>query len=71
VLDRLAYDARFEGADVCGDIRQFRHAYQLAGRGRTFATSRSPLSEKSFERLLALCCRQVLDGVAQRGTRHS
>jgi hypothetical protein len=26
-LDRLAHDARFKGADVGGDIGEFRHAY--------------------------------------------
>jgi hypothetical protein len=31
-LNRLSDDARFECSDVGGDIRQFRHAYQLAGR---------------------------------------
>ena len=38
-LDRLAQDARFERADVGGDVRQFWHAYQLAGWTRGFATS--------------------------------
>src|SRR5258708_40003 len=30
-LDRLPHDARFEGADVGGDVRQFGHVYELAG----------------------------------------
>jgi hypothetical protein len=38
-LDRLPDDAWFERTDVCGDIRQFWHAYQLAGRPCAFATS--------------------------------
>jgi hypothetical protein len=37
-FDRLRDDARFECSDVGGDIRQFRHAYQLAGRTCAFAT---------------------------------
>ena len=35
-LERLADDARFERADVGGDIRQFWHAYQLAGGALCF-----------------------------------
>src|SRR5713101_4596486 len=38
-IDRLCDDARFECKDVGGDIRQFRHADQLAGRACAFATS--------------------------------
>jgi hypothetical protein len=38
-IDRLRDDARFECSDVGGDIRQLRHAYQLAGCARAFATS--------------------------------
>ncbi len=37
-LDRLPDDARFERADVSGDIRKLRHAYQLARRSLVFAT---------------------------------
>src|SRR6266478_1785264 len=36
---RLREDAWFECSDVGGDIRQFRHAYQLAGCACGFATS--------------------------------
>jgi len=38
-LKRLPEDAWFECSDVGGDIRQFRHAYQLAGCACAFATS--------------------------------
>jgi hypothetical protein len=38
-LDGLSDDSWFECADVGGDIRKFRHAYQLAGCTRVFATS--------------------------------
>jgi hypothetical protein len=37
-LIRPAHDTWFEGTDVGGDVRQFGHAYELAGRTRTFAT---------------------------------
>src|SRR2546426_3310801 len=33
-LERLCDDAWFEGSDIRDDIRQFRHAYQLACRNR-------------------------------------
>ena len=38
-LERFREDAWFEWSDVGGDIRQFRHAYQLAGCAWAFATS--------------------------------
>jgi hypothetical protein len=38
-IDRLRDDAWFERGDVRGDIRHFRHAYQLAGCAGAFATS--------------------------------
>jgi len=38
-VDRLPHNAWFECADIGGDIRQLRHAYQLARRTRVFATS--------------------------------
>jgi len=37
-LKGLREDAWFECSDVGGDIRQFRHAYQLAGCACAFAT---------------------------------
>jgi hypothetical protein len=37
-LERLRNDARFERENVCGNIREFRHAYQLAGGACVFAT---------------------------------
>jgi hypothetical protein len=36
-LDGLRDDAFLECTDIGGDIRQFRHAYQHAGRTRVFA----------------------------------
>ena len=47
-LERLANDAWFECADVGGDVRQFRHDYQLARRTRVFATSRNPTRESTI-----------------------
>jgi hypothetical protein len=39
VLERLADNARFECADVGGNIRQFWHWYQLARWKHCLATS--------------------------------
>jgi hypothetical protein len=39
VLKRLADNARFQGAYIGGDVRQFRHAYKLACYLAVFATS--------------------------------
>src|SRR5882762_7717592 len=36
-LDSLREDAWLECGDVGGDVREFRHTYELAGRGRNFA----------------------------------
>jgi len=40
-LDALAHNPWVERTDVGGDIRQFRHAYKIAGRIRILATSLS------------------------------
>jgi len=38
-LDWFTKDARFEGCDVGGDVRQFWHGYQLASELSIFATA--------------------------------
>jgi hypothetical protein len=49
-LKRLREDAWFECSDVGSDIRQFRHAYQLAGCGCAFATSLSIMEKNNGRR---------------------
>src|SRR6267143_6483966 len=44
-LDWLREDARLECGDVGGDVREFRHAYELAGRGRDFANFSAAMNE--------------------------
>src|SRR5882762_2177304 len=44
-LDWLREDARLKCADVGGDVREFRHAYELAGRGRNFANFWTAMGE--------------------------
>ena len=50
-LERLADDARFESADVRGNVGQFRHDYQIAGGGGPFAINSS---QKLFARRAGL-----------------
>ena len=38
MLNRLPNDARFKRADVSGNVRQFRHAYQIAWKVSTSAS---------------------------------
>jgi len=49
-LKRLREDAWFKCSDVGSDIRQFRHAYQLAGCGYGFATSLSMMEKNNGQR---------------------
>ena len=49
-LKRLPEDAWFECSDIGGDIRQFRHAYQLAGCGYGFATSLFMMEKNNGQR---------------------
>jgi inhibitor of KinA len=51
-FERLRKDASFECRDVGGDIRQLRHACQLAGRACIFASSLFAI-EKNCQRPLA------------------